>query len=50
LVATGDLINEMIRMKMADSGELIGQWQALREQVIGVAIAVKAGLGDERLP
>jgi hypothetical protein len=50
LVATWDLINEIIRMKMADSGELIGQWQALREQVIDVAIAVKAGLGDGRVP
>jgi hypothetical protein len=44
LVATGDLINEMVRMKMADSGELIGQWQTVRKQVIDVAIAVKAGL------
>jgi WD40 repeat protein len=33
----------MIRMRMADSGELIGQWQASLECVMGVAIAVKAG-------
>jgi WD40 repeat protein len=32
----------MIRMRMADSGALVGQWQALRNWVFGVVIAAKA--------
>jgi WD40 repeat protein len=43
LVVTGDF-KGMIRLRVADSGELIGQWQALREGVNDVAIAVKAGM------
>jgi WD40 repeat protein len=41
-VVTGDR-RGMIRMRMGDSGKLIGQWQALRNPVFDVAIAVKAG-------
>jgi WD40 repeat protein len=43
LVVTGGLNDGMIRMRMADSGELIGQWRALRGCVNDLAIAVKAG-------
>jgi hypothetical protein len=42
LVVTGGG-DGMMRMRMADSGALIGQWQAMREKVDDVAIAVKAG-------
>jgi WD40 repeat protein len=42
LVVTGDSVG-MIRMQMADSGELIGQRKALQDVVWDVAIAVKAG-------
>jgi ABC-type dipeptide/oligopeptide/nickel transport system ATPase subunit len=30
-------------MKMADSGEILGQWQAFRNILNDVSIAVKAG-------
>jgi hypothetical protein len=42
-VATGDLINGMIRMAMAESGKLLRQWQVLRERVCDVSITVKGG-------
>jgi WD40 repeat protein len=44
LVVTGDFYSGLIRMRVADSGDLIGQWQGLRNNVYDVAIAVKAGM------
>jgi hypothetical protein len=43
LVLTGDM-SGIVRMRMADSGELIGQWQGLRNCAFHVAIAAKAGM------
>jgi hypothetical protein len=42
LVVTGDA-DRLIRMIMADSGEILGQWQAFRNILNDVSIAVKAG-------
>jgi hypothetical protein len=42
-VVTGDVYGGMIRMRVAESDELISQWHTFPESVYDVAIAIKGG-------